>query len=78
MKTHSPTRCCFLKSGLAGMLAAGVAPQFVGSRVLGAQAPSRKITLGFIGVGKHTYALNYTFANALRQRPSRDDWMRAS
>jgi len=58
MKTLPSTRRCFLKSGLAGILAAGVAPQFVGSRVLGAQAPSRKITLGFIGVGKHGHGVN--------------------
>jgi predicted dehydrogenase len=37
---------------LAGILAAGVAPQFIPSRLLGADtAPSRKIRLGHIGVG---------------------------
>lgn len=52
------SRRSFLKSGLAGMLVAGAAPQFVSSRVLGANAPSRKITLGFIGVGAHGYGVN--------------------
>lgn len=65
---HPPWRCrvrplpfsrrSFLKSGLAGILAAGAAPQFVSSRVLGAGAPSRKVNLGFIGVGTHGYSVN--------------------
>jgi predicted dehydrogenase len=58
MNSNSSTRRSFLKAGLAGILAAGAAPQFVGSRVLGANAPSRKITLGFIGVGTHGYGVN--------------------
>src|SRR5690606_26394830 len=52
------SRRSFLKSGLAGVVAAGVAPQFVGSRVLGANAPSRRVTLGFVGVGTHGYGVN--------------------
>jgi len=58
MKNLASSRRSFLKSGLAGIIAAGVAPQFISSRVLGAQAPSRKITLGFIGVGTHGYGVN--------------------
>lgn len=58
MKTQSSSRRSFLKNGLAGILAAGAAPQFVGSRVLGAQAPSKKVTLGFIGVGTHGFGVN--------------------
>lgn len=56
MKASS--RRSFLKSGLGGILAAGVAPQFIPSRLLGANAPSEKITLGCIGVGKHGFGVN--------------------
>jgi myo-inositol 2-dehydrogenase/D-chiro-inositol 1-dehydrogenase len=58
MKSLPSTRRSFLKSGLAGIVAAGAAPQFVSSRVLGANAPSRVTTLGFIGVGTHGYGVN--------------------
>ncbi|MDO8541479.1 MAG: Gfo/Idh/MocA family oxidoreductase [Opitutaceae bacterium] len=58
MKTLPSSRRSFLKSGLAGIIVAGVGPQIVGSRVLGASAPSKKITLGFIGVGTHGYGVN--------------------
>lgn len=58
MNSLTSSRRSFLKTGLAGVLAAGAAPQFVGSRVLGANAPSRKVTLGFIGVGTHGYGVN--------------------
>jgi predicted dehydrogenase len=43
---------------LAGMLGAGMAPMVVPSRVLGANAPSNRITLGFIGVGSHGLGYN--------------------
>jgi predicted dehydrogenase len=52
------TRREFLKSGLAGMVAAGVAPQIVPARLFGAQAPSKKVTLGCIGVGTHGFGVN--------------------
>ena len=58
MKSPSPTRRSFLRTGLTGVFAVGVAPRFVPSRVLGAHAPSRKITLGFIGVGTHGHGVN--------------------
>jgi predicted dehydrogenase len=58
MKSSLPSRRTFLKSGLGGILAASAAPQFVSSRVLGATAPSKKITLGFIGVGTHGFGVN--------------------
>ena len=59
MKTRRPlTRRNFLQSGLAGALAVGVAPQFVASRVLGQNAPSKRVALGFIGVGTHGYGVN--------------------
>lgn len=59
MKTsHTFSRRSLLKSGLGGIFAAGVAPQFVPSRLLGAGAPSKKITLGCIGVGKHGFGVN--------------------
>ncbi|MGH7946383.1 MAG: Gfo/Idh/MocA family protein [Opitutaceae bacterium] len=58
MNSRSTSRRSFLKSGLAGIIAAGTAPQFVASRVLGASAPSKKVTLGFIGVGTHGFGVN--------------------
>ena len=54
----SPSRRSVLKSGMAGIIAAGVAPHFVSSRLLGAGAPSKKVTLGCIGVGKHGLGVN--------------------
>jgi predicted dehydrogenase len=38
---------------IQSILAAGVAPLVVPSRVLGSLAPSKRITMGFIGVGGH-------------------------
>lgn len=58
MKTPLASRRTFLKSGLAGVLAAGVAPRFLPSHLFGAQAPSRKVTLGCIGVGTHGFGVN--------------------
>lgn len=58
MKTPSASRRTFLKSGLAGIFAAGAAPQFVAARLLGAEAPSKKVTLGCIGLGAHGFAVN--------------------
>jgi predicted dehydrogenase len=52
------TRRTFLKTGVAGILAAAVAPQFVPSRVLGQNAPSKRVTLGCIGVGTHGHGVN--------------------
>jgi len=52
------TRRSFLKSGVAGMVASAIAPQFVPSRVLGQNAPSKRVTLGCIGVGAHGHAVN--------------------
>ena len=45
--TFSPTRRGFLKL----VLAAGVAPLLIPNRLLGADAPSGKISVGVIGVG---------------------------
>lgn len=58
MTLSNPSRRAFLKTGLAGVFATGVAPQFVASRLFGANAPSKKITLGFIGVGTHGLGVN--------------------
>ena len=58
MKPTPLSRRTFLETGLAGIIAAGVAPQCVTSRVWGANAPSRKVTLGFIGVGTHGFGVN--------------------
>lgn len=44
--------------GLAGILSAGVAPLAVPASVFGANAPSNRITLGFIGVGGHGGSYN--------------------
>jgi predicted dehydrogenase len=48
----------FLRHGLAGIFAAAAAPQFVPARVFGAHAPSKRITLGFIGTGTHGLGVN--------------------
>jgi predicted dehydrogenase len=58
MNTPSTPRRAFLKSGLVGIVAAGVAPRFVPARLLGAQAPSKKVTLGCIGLGAHGFGVN--------------------
>ena len=42
------------------MLAAGVAPMVIPSRLFGATAPSNQITLGFIGTGFHGRQVNLT------------------
>ena len=51
-------RRTFLRSGLAGIFGTALAPQIVSSRLLGQTAPSRKVTLGFIGVGTHGLGVN--------------------
>jgi predicted dehydrogenase len=48
----------FLKTGLAGIVATSVAPQIVPARLLGQGAPSKRVTLGFIGVGTHGLGVN--------------------
>ena len=58
MKARPSTRRAFIQSGLAGVLAAGLAPRVISSHLLGADAPSKKITLGCIGVGKHGLGVN--------------------
>lgn len=52
------SRRSFLQSGLAGIVAAGAAPQFIPARLLGANAPSNQVTLGCIGVGAHGFGVN--------------------
>ena len=49
MKKIQPTRRSFIKTTLA----AGVAPIILPSGLFGADAPSKKITVGCIGVGGH-------------------------
>ena len=56
-----------LQVGAAGAFASVGAigfPMFVSSRVLGKDAPSKRITLGFIGVGGH--GLGYNLPNFLK------------
>lgn len=48
----------FLQSGLAGIVAAGVAPHILPARLFGANAPSKQVTLGCIGVGTHGFGVN--------------------
>ena len=52
------TRRGFCQQGLAGVLAAGLAPAFVPASVLGATAPSKKITIGVIGCGRIAQSFN--------------------
>ncbi len=49
--SHLLTRRAAIKRGLAGVLATGVAPLFLPSRLFGASAPSNRITVGFVGNG---------------------------
>ncbi len=58
--TSSPSsgRRTFLKTGLRGILAAGLAPQFLRTPLWGASAPSKQLTMGFIGVGTHGREVN--------------------
>src|SRR5512140_2926492 len=51
------TRRRFVQAGAAAL----AAPCFVPSRVLGQDAPSRKITVGFIGVGDHGRSWNLRY-----------------
>ena len=52
-------------AGLASVLAAGAAPVIVPARVLGAEAPSKKLALGVIGCGRiaHTFNVPSCLAN---------------
>jgi len=58
MKPPFSSRRRFIKSGIAGLIAAAAPPQFLSSRLRGALAPSNRITLGFIGVGTHGFGVN--------------------
>jgi hypothetical protein len=58
MKFTTVNRRAFLRQGLTGILAAGAAPHFLPARLLGAAAPSRKVTLGCIGLGVHGFGVN--------------------
>jgi predicted dehydrogenase len=63
MKKHtSLNRRQFLKgsAGAAAVLT-GLAPTIIPAHVLGAEAPSNKITVGFIGVGDHGLAWNLSY-----------------
>lgn len=50
---HHPkiSRRAAIKKGLAGILAAALAPEFIPSSLLGASAPSKRINIGMIGNG---------------------------
>ena len=61
MKRIHLTRRSFIKSTLV----AGVAPSFAASKLFGADAPSDKITVGFIGVGSH--GTNHNLRSYLKQ-----------
>src|SRR4051794_19547709 len=52
----------FIKgSAGAAAILAGVAPTIIPAHVLGADAPSNKITVGFIGVGDHGLGWNLSY-----------------
>ena len=60
--TGCPPRTCsrrgFLQQAVATGGVAAVAPLLVPSRVLGAGAPSKRITVGFIGTGRQAVFAN--------------------
>lgn len=56
---HPTSRRGFLSSGLLAAAAAS-APAILPSRLFGQDAPSKKITLGFIGMGGHGVGRNLT------------------
>ena len=58
MKVSRRDFCRRSTIGLAGIVAAGAAPVFVPARVLGAEAPSKKLALGVIGCGRIANAYN--------------------
>lgn len=58
MKTPVHSRRNFIKTGIAGIVAAGVGPQLISARLLGANAPSKQVTLGCIGLGAHGIGVN--------------------
>ncbi|MHC4745061.1 MAG: Gfo/Idh/MocA family protein, partial [Planctomycetota bacterium] len=53
-----PARREFLKKSIAAGAAAAMAPAIVPSSVFGADAPSNRITLGMIGMGRQAYHSN--------------------
>ncbi len=56
------TRRHFLKNSAgAAAILSGVAPTIIPAHVLGADAPSNKVAVGFIGVGDHGTAWNLSF-----------------
>ena len=57
------------RQALRAAAAAVAAPYFVPSRLLGADAPSKDITLGFIGVGGH--GLGYNLKTFLHEKGCR-------
>jgi len=65
MKRIHLTRRSFIK----GAIASGVAPTFIPAHLLGADSPSNKITVGFIGVGGHGVGRN--LKHYLRQNDAR-------
>ena len=70
MNTNRPlNRRLFLKgtAGTAALL--GVAPSLIPARLLGEDAPSNKITAGFIGVGDHGTGWNLSLLSEGTRRP---------
>jgi predicted dehydrogenase len=65
MKRINLTRRSFIK----GAIASGVAPSFIPAHLLGADSPSNKITVGFIGVGGH--GVGHNLKHYLRQNDAR-------
>lgn len=58
LPVRSQGRRRFLKTGIKGILLAGLAPQFVRTPLRGARAPSNRLTMGCIGLGVHGHQVN--------------------
>ncbi|MBN8460048.1 MAG: Gfo/Idh/MocA family oxidoreductase [Verrucomicrobia bacterium] len=54
----SPIQTRTRREALAAIIATGFAPALLPSRLFGATAPSKQITLGCIGVGSHGFGVN--------------------
>jgi hypothetical protein len=67
--TQAVHRRQFLRQTAAAGAALGLAPWVIPCGVLGAEAPSKKITVGFIGTGQH--GTSWNLSSYLKQRDAR-------
>ncbi|MCU0914703.1 MAG: Gfo/Idh/MocA family oxidoreductase [Planctomycetes bacterium] len=56
--TELPTRRAFLRDSIRAVAGAALLPTIVPASVLGAEAPSNRVTLGMIGMGRQAYQSN--------------------